>query len=96
MIDLQSRIIIKENIYASKGDNNFIILDMNSETYFSLDTTAAIYWDHFSENYTVEQVIDVVLKHFDVTKPQAHKDIDEFIQSLSNAGLVRVDPYVRT
>jgi hypothetical protein len=69
-------------VVALGGD----IVDLN--TIISLNDTGAFIWKQLENETDKEAVVSALLAEYDVTKEQAEKDVDAFIQKMTEAGLL--------
>lgn len=54
----------------------------------SLTETSALIWKMIEEGSTKEQILAKILSEYDVDEKTAKKDIDEFIQTATEKGLI--------
>lgn len=69
-------------VVALGGD----IVDLN--TIISLNDTGAFIWKQLENETDKEAVVSALLAEYDVTNEQAEKDVDAFIQKMTEAGLL--------
>lgn len=69
-------------VVALGGD----IVDLN--TIISLNDTGAFIWKQLENETEKEAVVSALLAEYDVTNEQAEKDVDSFIQKMTEAGLL--------
>lgn len=69
-------------VVALGGD----IVDLN--TIISLNDTGAFIWKQLENETDKEAVVSALLAEYDVTNEQAEKDVDSFIQKMTEAGLL--------
>ena len=69
-------------VVALGGD----IVDLN--TIISLNDTGAFIWKQLENETDKDAVVSALLNEYEVTKEQAEKDVDAFIQKMTEAGLL--------
>lgn len=69
-----------------------VILHNQSSTYFSLDTVGSTIWEQLQQPCSFQDVLNVIVDTYDVTKTQAETDLKELLQDMIAAGLVDVIP----
>jgi len=71
------RTVAGKNIVVSVG------ADVNFNGMLTLNDTGVFFWNLLQKDITKEEMLVAVLKEYDVSKDEASKDIDEFIDKLS-------------
>ncbi len=71
------RTVAGKNIVVSVGS------DVNFNGMLTLNDTGVFFWNLLQNDITKEEMLEAVLKEYDVSKDVASKDIDEFIGKLS-------------
>ena len=89
-MNLNQKVSISEKVFAQEVDEEMVLLDMNSENYFGLDETASAIWQHLSETGSLQETYDALLQEYEIEPAQLESDIDTFIQTLVDAGLVQL------
>lgn len=83
-----------ENIVRRDIADEIILVPIRGELadmqrIFALDKTSDFIWQRMDGNRTVEEIHTAILKHFDVAAGQAAEDLNDFIQALLEADLIR-------
>ena len=76
------RSVAGKNIVVSVGAQ----LDFNGM--LTLNDTGVFFWNLLSKGASKEEMLDALLKEYDVSAEDASKDIDEFIGKLKDARLL--------
>ena len=71
------RTVAGKNIVVSVG------ADVNFNGMLTLNDTGVFFWNLLQNDITKEEMLQAVLKDYDVSADEASKDIDEFISKLS-------------
>ncbi len=58
----------------------------NVNGYIKLNETACFLWDILSKGATIEELVDGLLKEYDVSSDIAERDVDNFIKVLKSIG----------
>jgi hypothetical protein len=69
-------------------DDEIVMLDMASSTYFGLDRTGRRIWELLDEPRSVADVCTVLEREFDVEPERCHADVLAFLAALEEAKLV--------
>lgn len=86
-MDLNSRVILSENIFAQEVDGEMVLMDMESEEYFGLDAIGAVFWQVLQEAGTLEKALEHLLDRYDTEEAVLKKDLIEFVEKLKTNGL---------
>ena len=82
--DLVTRSIASETIVVPVRAH---VVDL--ESIFSMDETGSLIWKLIDGQTTVEQIVEAICESYDVESAQATKDVNEFLDALKDAGLIR-------
>ena len=69
-----------------------VILNLDSECYFGLDEVGTRMWAALTTAPDVGAAVEALLAEFEVEPDELRRDLAEFVDSLAQAGLVRVSP----
>jgi Coenzyme PQQ synthesis protein D (PqqD) len=77
------------NVVFQEVEGETVLLDLESEHYFSLDEVGARVWALLGEHDgNVEAIVAAMLAEFDVDEQTLRRDVDALIAQLRSAGLV--------
>ena len=79
---------ISEGAIAQEVNGETVILDLNSEQYFSLDKTGTRIWQLLQEKLNTREVYQEMRNEYEVDEEELRQDIDSLIASLVEEGLV--------
>jgi hypothetical protein len=65
-----------------------VILSLDTKVLRGLNDVGSRVWDLIDGQRTVEDIIDVIVEEFDVSRDQAVADLDAFTRELLDKGLV--------
>ncbi len=91
MISLETKITIPETLLLQKVDEETILLDINTQEYFSLNELGGIIWELLSKNNNLKEVKDELLVTYDINEKQIIDDILNFISALIKKGLIEIE-----
>ncbi|HTP68053.1 MAG TPA: PqqD family protein [Dongiaceae bacterium] len=93
MISVDVRFIRNQEVVVRKIQGELIIVpirrgvgDLNS--LYTLNPVGAVLWDFMNEGHTLGEMVKRVCDEFEVTRAQAQKDIESFLDSLMEEKLV--------
>jgi len=87
---LESKVIIPESVFLQEVDEETILLDANSEEYFSLNETGTIFYKLLKEEASLQDVIEILYDTFEISKEQLENDLLAFTTALQEKNLLIV------
>ncbi|RTZ91207.1 MAG: PqqD family protein [Deltaproteobacteria bacterium] len=81
-MDFSRKLQFSETVLAREIDDEMVLLDMNTENYFGLDTVASDIWRLLQEGKTLQETYDALLETYDVDPEQLRQDLKGFVESL--------------
>ncbi len=88
MISLQQKVTISPEVLSQEVDEETVLLDLESESYFGLDEVGTRIWQLLNETSNLQTVFDTLLEEYDVDEKQLKKDLQDHIAHLVEAGLI--------
>jgi len=79
---------IKKDILIQKMGDSYVAYDNDNSTLHELNETAYLILSGFEKGKTKTKIIDEIIKRFKVSKEEAKKDIQKFIQLLEKKDLI--------
>ncbi len=87
---LKSKVTIPESVFLQEVDEETILLDANSEEYFSLNETGAIFYKLLKEEASLQDIIKILHETFEISKEQLESDLLTFLTALQEKKLLIV------
>ena len=84
------RIEIPDGVLMRDLQGEAVILNLDSECYFGLDEVGTRMWAALTASPDVATAIEALLAEFEVDPEQLRRDLAEFVDTLAQAGLIRV------
>ena len=78
----------EHNVSARRIDDDVVVLDLKSSQYFTISGSGVFLFDRLAEGATEDELVQAVLAEYDVEPDVARADVVEFVQKLTDAGLV--------
>ena len=91
MNHLAKEINISSDALVQEIDNEMIILNVKTERYFGLDSVAMDMWKRLEKHKNPQAVITEMLHDYDIDEKTLSQDIDQFLDSLNQAGLISLN-----
>ncbi len=89
-MNLNQRITFADTVFAQEVDGEMVLLDMNSENYFGLDEVGTTIWQAMGQGKSLQEVLESVLKEYDVESDVLEKDLIRFVIQLLDNQLIEV------
>lgn len=79
-------------VFTDLEDGSAVLLDLDSKFYYSLNETGCFMWQIFEDRQVtpIQDLLDDVIKEYEVAEEDAQKDIEDFIGDLAKEGLVEL------
>ena len=87
-ITLPKQIIISNDVLFQILDNEYVLLQTQTERYFGLDAVAARFWQLFSDGLSTSLAVDVILTEYEIDRETVEKDLGNLLQKLEKDQLV--------
>jgi len=91
MVTLDQKVVSEQTVFAQEVDDEMVLLDMNSENYFGLDSVGAVMWQIIEEKKVLKDVLNELLSYYDVEEERLKQDLLHFVENLQKSGLIRVE-----
>jgi hypothetical protein len=72
-------------------DGEAVVLDMESNTYYGLDSTGARIWQLIQQPRRFSEICDTLLSEYDIDAINCAREVDEFINHMVKMGLARLE-----
>jgi hypothetical protein len=87
-ISFDSTVSISPDVMVRKVGEESVLLDLKTERYLGLDDVSARFWDLLTSGGSIQSAYETLLNEFEVDPDRLRKDVDDFVQELSELGLV--------
>jgi len=91
---MQNRINLESNVFQNKEiptaliDNELGLMNVDKSKYYSLDEIGIEIWNLIEKSTKVNDVVDKLLKEYDIEKKQCEEDVLELISELYEHDLI--------
>ncbi|MEZ5409730.1 MAG: PqqD family protein [Acidimicrobiales bacterium] len=79
---------IPASVVSRTVGDELVLVDLDSERYFSLNATGATIWEELAAGRSAVQALNQLTAKFDVTEEIARADLDELVEALVSSGLL--------
>lgn len=84
-----TRIIASEKAIGCDVEGEMVLLDLESGTYFGLNTVGADIWAFISEARSVEEIERHLLSRYNVSYEQCQMEVQDLLIRCAEKGLIR-------
>nr|WP_302596310.1 lasso peptide biosynthesis PqqD family chaperone [uncultured Cellulosilyticum sp.] len=89
-ITLTTTVLQKREIYLTDLDDDKVMMDLDTGNYYALNSIGASIWEGIENPITVENLVQNLLKEYDVSQTVCEEQVLAYLQKLYNADLVAV------
>lgn len=82
MINDNSQVVFADTVFAQEIEGEMVLLDMNTESYFGLDSVASDIWKLLREGKTLRETYEELLEMYDVEPETLRNDLETFTKTL--------------
>ena len=90
-MNINSKITLSKNVFAQEIDEETIILDSETQEYFSINEIGKVILSLIEEKKNLEEIKAEMLDMYEVPQEQLEKDVLNFLQALEQKGLIKID-----
>jgi hypothetical protein len=83
-------VVVNHQQIHTRLDDEVVILDMKSGTYYGLNTVGTRVWELMQQPVTFSQIHETLLAEYDVDPEECRQDITTLLEDLINRGMVEV------
>lgn len=88
---MKNKIKLSNDIFIQEIDEEVILLDTQTQEYFSLNGVGKTILSLISENLSHDEIVNELSNIYEVDKIQIEKDFVNFIKVLEEKGLIIID-----
>ena len=86
------KVAIPDDVMFRDLAGEAVILNLASGTYFGLNEVGTRIWNLLAEHGSTEPVLAALLEEYEVEEVSLRQDIEVLLRTLSEKGLIVVDP----
>jgi len=90
MLPATDRVVVPDGVLTRELDDEMILLNLDSESYFGLDTIGAAMWNALVSTDSVGNAAVLLTEEFDVERDRLEADLASLIASLVDRGLLEL------
>jgi hypothetical protein len=81
---------VPDHVLARKAGGETVLLNLDSETYYGLDTVGSSLWERLEVGTTFAQVVDALVAEYDVERSVLESDLRSLLADLVENRLVEM------
>lgn len=89
-VDFADRVTVPDGVLARQLDDEIVILDLESESYYGLDDVGATMWNHLIEADSIETAYQALLQQYEVEPEQLRADLEALLGQLVDRRLLEI------
>jgi hypothetical protein len=89
-MSLASRVELSDQVVFRALQNEGLLLDLRTGTYFGLDSTGSEIVRLLEEDLSLPEIADYLLSKFDVNRARCETDLLQFVELLLSKDFVRI------
>lgn len=89
-MNLHNKVTIPPQVLVNKIDDELVILDLASNTYFGLNSVGAHIWSFLSEGKTLAETCHQMLNKYAVAPNEIERDVVNLTNELLSKNLVQL------
>lgn len=89
-INQQSMLTRNPDIIFSEIDGETVMMDLNFEDYFGMDTIGSRVWQLLEKELTIEQLCNTLMDEYEVSYETCLKDLTTFLKALAEQEMISI------
>lgn len=85
-----NRFNISDEVLSQEVNGETVLLDLEGESYFSLNEVGTRVWQLLKSESSVGEVLAALGEEYDVSHEQLEKDVEALFSQLAEAGLIEL------
>jgi hypothetical protein len=84
------RVVVRDGVMFNRVGEEIVLLDLDSGTYFGLDSVGSRVWELVTGNATIGEAIDAMLDEYEVEREVLERDVLLLVAELEEKQLIRL------
>ena len=90
MISIDSEVKRNNEVFTSEIDEEVVMMNVDTGRYFGMDDVGSRIWKLLKERIRVKEIVNTLLKEYDVSEEECTNDVIEFLNELKNNNLLQI------
>jgi hypothetical protein len=91
-LQLPTKAYVSAQVLFQQLDGEYILLNLDNENYYSLDSVGSRAWELLAQSSDLEQVVSTLLAEYKVDEATLRADLASLFDDMVQAGLITVEP----
>ena len=87
-MDIETQLIVPPQVMSRQVDDETVLLDLKSGTYFGLDGVGKLIWEGVEGGSSLRETVKAIVSEYEVDPNRAETDVLEFADELVERGLL--------
>lgn len=83
-------VVVAQDLVSADLEKEAVILNLKDGVYYGLDPVGARIWNLLQEPKSVNEILDILLKEYEVEPQTLNKDLMELLQEMASKGLIEI------
>jgi len=84
----EDRVTVRDGVMFNRVGDEVVLLDLDSGTYFGLDSVGGRVWDLLTGTATIGETIETMLAEYEVDRGILERDVLRLVNELEEKGLI--------
>ena len=84
----EDRVLVRDGVMFNRVGEEIVLLDLDSGTYFGLDSVGARAWELVTGNATIGEAIDAMFDEYEVERDVLERDVLRLMDELEEKQLI--------
>ena len=89
-MNIKSKVALLETVFVQEVDEETILLDTQTQEYFSLDEVGSMFYHFLEEEQDLQVIVEELAVHFAKPESTIGEDLFNFLEALEEKGLVQI------
>jgi coenzyme PQQ synthesis protein D (PqqD) len=87
-MNAECRVTVRDGVMFNRVGDEVVLLDLDSGTYFGLDSVGGRMWDLLSGSATIGEAIETMLDEYEIDREVLERDVLRLVSELEEKGLI--------
>lgn len=79
---------IAEDVLSKTVNDEEVIVNLNTGTYFGLNPTGTVIWNHLKKGSDSAVILNDLLEQFDASEDELRQDLEQFVTHLQSQNML--------
>lgn len=89
-LTMTSFIVRSDHLIGNKVDNELVMIDLDSDHYYGLDSIATDIWERIASPIRISELCENLLENYAVEKDQCQQELLALLEQMNEKGILSV------